>query len=263
MFTYLHDDKKISSLLDLSGKVAFVTGGAKGIGLAIARRLAEAGAAVAVTDIDVKTAEADCAEIRQQFGAKALALELNIADRDAIRGAVKTVEAELGPVDIFVNNAGIFPFMDTLDINDEAFDRLMNINLRGTFTCGREVAAHMVDSGRGGVIINMSSISSNRASGNASHYVTSKFAINGMTQGFARDLAGRGVRVLAVAPTLVNTPGIQDASLALGDFVKAIPMGRAATPDDIARVVLFAASDMASFMTGSVLYVDGGHLTTG
>lgn len=259
----------LAQLSSLAGRVAIVTGGAKGIGLACARRLAEAGARVALFDIDVDGAEREATRIEADFGVAALALRVDAADPGAVRSAVDRTRTELGGLHIFVNNAGIFPEISTLDISDADYDRLMTLDQRGAFLAARDAAKAMLDGGAGaGVIINMISVSGLIAATNSAHYVAAKHAIAGATKAFARDLAPHGIRVLAIAPTLIATPGVEAGMAgsahgreALEAFIGKIPMGRAGQADEVARVVYFAASDLAAFMTGTTLVVDGGELT--
>lgn len=256
----------LGELGSLRGKIAVVTGAARGIGLACARRLAEAGAHVALLDIDQSFVTAAAEQVSRDFDVKALGLAVDSSDVPAVRRVIDDLSAQLGGLDIWVNNAGIFPQITTLEISDEDYDRLMNLDLRGAFLAAQAAARAMRGSG-GGVIINVSSVSGLVAATNSAHYVAAKHAIIGTTQAFARDLAPYGIRVLAVAPTLVSTPGVQaglqadeHSREALEAFVAKIPLGRAAVPDEVARVVYFAATDLAAFMTGSVLTVDGGEL---
>lgn len=259
----------LAQLTSLSGRVAIVTGGSKGIGLACARRLAEAGAKIALFDIDFETAKTEVSRIKEDFGVEGLALHVDIADADAVRSAINQTQEKLGGLHIFVNNAGIFPEIPSLDITDADFDKLMAIDLRGAFLAARDAAKVMVNNKpSGGVIINMVSVSALVAATNSAHYVAAKHAMAGATKAFARDLAPQGIRVLAIAPTLISTPGVEKGltgdtygKAALDAFIKQIPVGRAGQPDEVARVVYFAATDLASFMTGSTLVVDGGNLT--
>ncbi len=267
MYNYDVSSKTLQELISLNGRVAVVTGGARGIGFSIASRLAEAGATVVIGDVNEASATEAAESISRQFGHPAAAHALNIADATSIRHFMGQVVGEFGKVDIWVNNAGIYPFIGALDITDEDYDKLININQRGTFICTREAAQAMVSTG-GGVVINIVSTAAIKTAGNSTHYTASKHAVAGLTQGFARELGSKGVRVLAVAPTLVSTPGVKElkdsnADLAKGldGFAASLPLGRAAVPDDIARVVVFCASDLAMFMTGSIVFVDGGETT--
>lgn len=257
----------LTDLYSLKGKNAVITGAAQGIGLAIAKRLAEAGANVVLTDLQEEVVKKTAEELSKATGVKVIGVIHDVSDTGRATEIAELTQKEFGSLDIWVNNAGIFPVMDTLDIGDKEFDFLMNINFRGSFAGAREAAKLMQHNKNGGVIINMSSISGLKAATNSAHYVAAKHAIYGFTKAFARDLAPRGIRVLSVAPTLVETPAVirlehesHMAEEALEHIRHNIPLGRAAYPDDIARVVLFAASDMAAFMTGSMLVVDGGDM---
>lgn len=260
-------NRSLTDLLDFHGRVVVVTGAAKGIGLACARRFAEAGGTVVLLDIDATGLDEAAQELRDQFAVDVEAQAIDMSDADAVRSAIAQIVEKLDRIDVWVNNAGIFPIIDTLDITDDDYDRLTALNQRGMFLSARSVAQTMADSGRPGVIVNMVSVSGLVAATNSAHYVAAKHAIVGATKAFGRDLAPHGIRVLAVAPTLIETPGVHagltgsaQAKAALDAYITRIPLGRAGEPDDVARVVLFAASDLAGFMTGSTLVVDGGEL---
>lgn len=256
----------IAELVSLSGRVAVVTGGGRGIGRAIAGRLAEAGAAVVVGDIDGEGAERCAAEI----GPDAVGLDLDVRDETSITRVAGHAVDRFGGLDIWVNNAGVFPTAPALDLSAEGWDQVVDLNLRGAFLGAREAARRMITAGRGGVIINLCSTAGFHAPGpGIAHYVSSKFGVRGLTKALAVEFGVHGIRVLAVAPTVTDTPGVRAGraigqDVAAGDFVAqagaGLPLRRAATPDDVARVVLFCASDLASLMTGSTLAVDAGEL---
>ena len=252
--------RPLADLISLAGRHALVTGGGKGIGAAIARRLAEAGAAVMVADIDKAAAEQVAGEIGAAAGpggGRAIGVELDVTDSAAVEAVVGRAVAELGGLDILVNNAGIFPIFPVLAMPDEEWDRVLRTNLYGAFYCAREAGRQMA--GKGGVIVNVASIQAFRAGApGLAPYTSSKGALVSFTQ------------ALAVAPTVVDTPGLQanmpifeaaGVANVIEEVSAKLPLGRTAVPDDVARVVLFCASDLAALMTGDTLLVDAGHLT--
>jgi len=258
--------RRIGELISLAGRGAVVTGGAMGIGYAIARRLAEAGASVVLADVADPQEPARVLSV--ETGGTVIGAHLDVADAAEIVSAAAEAERVLGRLDIWVNNAGIYPSTPVLDMTDDDWDRVLAVNLRGSFIGAREAARRMVDAGRGGVIINIASTAGFKASGpGVAHYVSSKHAVIGLTKSLAVELGPHGIRVLGVAPTLIETPGIEAGREAfrragLGEmidtFAQRLPLGRVGVPDDVARVALFCASDLAMFMTGSTLLADGG-----
>jgi NAD(P)-dependent dehydrogenase (short-subunit alcohol dehydrogenase family) len=261
--------KRLNELLSLDGRVAVVTGAAKGIGAAIASRFAEAGASLLLGDVDERGAGAVADEVAARFGHKAIAVPLDVSDGGSIASTADRAVADFGRLDIWVNNAGIYPFELALDMSDSDWDRVLDVNLRGAFIGAREAARRMIEAGNGGVIVNISSTAGFRAGGpGVPHYVASKHGLVGLTKSLAVELGPRGIRVLAVAPTLIETPGIQQLAAGgehavvtlLTDLAARLPLGRAGVPDDVARVVLACASDLTLFMTGSTLLVDAGDL---
>jgi NAD(P)-dependent dehydrogenase (short-subunit alcohol dehydrogenase family) len=261
--------RSIADLVSLTGRTAVVTGGAAGIGLGIAHRLAEAGARVVIADL--ASTDAAVEEVAKQSGGEVVGYPLDVTDGAAIAECASHVQREFGGADIWVNNAGIYPSTSVLDMTDEQWDAVLAVNLRGTFIGAREAARHMVAGGRGGVIVNMASIAAFRAGGpGIAHYVASKHGIDGLTKSLALELGPEGIRVLTVAPTMIRTPGIEASAQDLRDagnaeqfdsFAQWLPLRRWGQPDDVARVVLFCVSDLAAFMTGSAVLVDAGHLT--
>jgi NAD(P)-dependent dehydrogenase (short-subunit alcohol dehydrogenase family) len=260
-------DRPINELISLADRNAVVTGAARGIGLAISRRLAEAGANVVMADINDDDAENAAVKIRET-GRSVTSAFVDVSDTQSIMALLDTAETQLGGIDIWVNNAGVFPSKPLLDIADEDWDRVLNINLRGTFVASREVSRRMIRADKGGVIINLASLAGFSAYGPGfAHYTPSKHGVVGLTKSLAVELGPHNIRVLAVAPTLTNTPGLQEGleayqAVGLDDVMDQLaarqPLRRNAVPDDIARVVLFCASDLSMLMTGSTLLVDAG-----
>jgi 2-deoxy-D-gluconate 3-dehydrogenase len=262
---------RIERLFDLSGKSAVVTGGAVGIGKGIASWLAEAGARVMLTDIDLEAANRTVEEIRAEGGA----VEAIRADAGSPADAKKVVAATLdafGGLDILVNNAGVYPMSPFLSTTEELWDRVMNINLKGVFFYSQAAAQAMVEAGRGGKIIHVCSIDALKPTGMIAHYNASKGGVLMLTKAMALELAPMKIQVNAVAPGGIMTPGtevtrktITDAvgissEDILADFLKRVPMGRTGEEDDIAKVVLFLASGASDYMCGEMVVVDGGHL---
>ncbi|ASN20042.1 SDR family NAD(P)-dependent oxidoreductase [Arthrobacter sp. YN] len=257
----------VADLLSLAGRSAVVTGGAQGLGKAIALRLAEAGADVLIGDVNEDQAKAAAADIAGRYRVHAEGVHMDVTDPKSIRQAASVAAGELRGIDIWVNNAGIFPSVPVLETPDDTWERVFAVNTRGVFNGSREAAQHMSASGGGGVIINI--VSTAGFTGTApglSAYVGSKHAVRGMTKQMALEFAPMGIRVLGVAPTFVPTEGNtaaaaarppKEASEATALMTNSL-IGRMGTPDDIARVVLFCASDSASFMTGSTLLADAG-----
>ncbi|OZC76308.1 NAD(P)-dependent oxidoreductase [Rhodococcus sp. 15-649-1-2] len=259
----------IAELLSLTGRRAVVTGAAQGLGRAIADRLAEAGADIVVIDLDGTAAAAVAEQLAEKHGINAVGIRGDVSDSaSVVRAADHAVEG-LGRIDIWVNNAGVFPNAPVLDMPDEMWDQVFAVNTRGVFVSSREAARRMPD---GGVIVNVISTAGFKVGfpGMAA-YASSKHAARGLTKALAVDLAPLGIRVLGVAPSYVPTEGNIAAAeagaaraAAAGielpelDVMKQSLIGRSGVPDDIARVVLFAASDLATIMTGSTLLADAG-----
>jgi len=242
------------------GKVVLVTGAQRGIGRAIALRFAAAGADVALNYLDDQAeAESAAAQI-VALGRRAATIGADIAKPAEARDLVADAERALGPIDILVNNAAIFPRAPFLELTEETWDAVLDTNLKSTFVCAQEVARRLVAAGRPGVIVNISSGAPYRGSMRATAYMASKLGIVGLTRGMARELAPLGIRVNAVAPGVTNTamPRLGNTEEALAALGRSNPSGRLAEPEDIADVVVFLATDEARHLVGQLIHVNGG-----
>ncbi len=255
-------DTSLSDLIDLSGRTAVVTGGAMGIGQAIARRLHEAGASIVVADIDIGAAERAAGELAAARPASAVAACADVSDAKAVDELVHASIDAFGELDILVNNAGIFPFAPLASLDLATFRRVVDVNLTGLFLCTKAVSERMIAQGRGGAIVNVTSIDALHPSMvGLAHYDASKHGAWGFTKNVALELAEHGIRVNAIAPGGVRTPGVGEMDAdTLGAFEAMVPMHRMADPDEIGRVALFLASELSSYMTGAQIVVDGGRL---
>jgi 2-dehydro-3-deoxy-D-gluconate 5-dehydrogenase len=252
----------LAALLDLTGRTAIVTGGAMGIGLGIARRLHEAGANLLVADLDEASAQSVAADLAAARPDSALAIRSDVSDEQSVQQMARTAVEGFGGIDILVNNAGIYPMVPLADLDAATFRRVLDVNLTGLFLCTKAVSARMIEQGRGGRIVNVTSIDALHPSMvGLAHYDASKHGAWGFTKNVALDLAPHRIWVNAVAPGGIKTPGtgeMDEASIMA--FEAMIPMGRMGESDDIGRAVLFLASELSSYMTGSQIVVDGGRL---
>jgi 3-oxoacyl-[acyl-carrier protein] reductase len=242
----------------LEGKVALVTGASRGIGRAIAISLAEAGANVAVNYAGNEAAALEVAAHIESLGRKALVIRANVGNSNEVEEMVKQTLETFGHLDILVNNAGITRDNLIMRMKDEEFDEVINTNLKGVFNCVRSVTRTMMKQ-RSGRIINISSVVGTLGNPGQANYVAAKAGVIGLTKSAARELASRGITVNAIAPGFITT----DMTDKLSDEMKAqllqqIPLARFGQPNDIAKTVLFLASDEASYMTGQTLHIDGG-----
>jgi 2-hydroxycyclohexanecarboxyl-CoA dehydrogenase len=242
--------------MSLQGKVAVVTGGARGIGRAISLRLARDGAAVAVWDLRADELEETVTLIRQA-GGTALGCCGDAAEATAVaRSAARTREA-LGPVGILVNNAGIVRFSKFTAISEAMWDQMVLVNLKGPFLCTRELIPDMLAAGWGR-IINISSSSAQTGASSMSHYVASKGGVIGLTRALAIELAPSGITVNHVPPGFVDTPMLRESPVDLEAFAQTTPMKRAGRPEDIAAAVAYLAGEDAGYVTGQTISVNGG-----
>ncbi|EGL82590.1 3-oxoacyl-(acyl-carrier-protein) reductase [Caldalkalibacillus thermarum TA2.A1] len=244
--------------MSLSGKVALVTGGARGIGRAIVLALAREGAAVTINYAGSEQAANELVREVEQMGSKALAVQANVAEQAAVNDMVKQVIETFGRLDILVNNAGITKDNLLMRMKEEEWDDVINVNLKGVFNCTKAVARQMMKQ-KSGRIINITSVVGVTGNAGQANYVAAKAGVIGLTKTTAREFAARGITVNAVAPGFIQT----DMTAVLGEDIKKqllsqIPLGRFGKPDDVAQVVKFLASDDAAYITGQTFHVDGG-----
>jgi 2-hydroxycyclohexanecarboxyl-CoA dehydrogenase len=242
-------------------RVAVVTGAASGIGLGVARRFVADGHDVALLDLDGAGAKAAAAELHGGER-RAVGVECDVADRASVTTAFEQVRRELGPVHILVTSAGIESFTPALDISAELWDRILAVNLTGTFSCVQAALPDMLTA-RWGRIVTIASSSAQSGAPSMAHYAASKGGVISLTKALAVELARQGITVNTIPPSLVDTPMARKAEAA-GDFIGVdvvapmVPVGRAGTPDDIAAACGFLCSDAAEYITGQVIGVNGG-----
>ena len=251
----------MNNYMTLEGKVAIVTGGASGIGHATAAALAECGAAVA---INYHRNETGAELLRQQItanGGRAIVIQADVTKANEIEDLVHRTTAELGPVDVLVNNAGsLIERLKILEITEERWDQVIDLNLKSAFLCSKAVARSMIER-KTGAIINLSSIAGRNGGALGSmHYATAKGGIITFTKGLAKELAPFNIRVNAVSPGVIDTPYHEQFSTPemMKNYVNAIPLGRVGKADEVAKVIAFLASDAASYIAGETIEINGG-----
>jgi NAD(P)-dependent dehydrogenase (short-subunit alcohol dehydrogenase family) len=253
-------------IFDLKGRRAVVTGGANGIGAAIVRALAQAGVRVAICDLDLAAAR----ELANEVGGGAVAVEIDVRHRVSVEKALKAGIETLGGLDILVANAGVSTMRRAVDLTDDDWDFNMDVNARGVFLANQIACRHFLATKAKGVIVNTASLAGKVGAPLLAHYSASKFAVLGWTQSLAREMALHGIRVNAVCPGFVRT-SMQEREIVWeaelrgmtpeavrAEYVSLTPLGRIEEPEDVARVVLFLASDASGFMTGQGINVTGG-----
>ena len=243
--------------MELIGKVALITGGAQGIGKAIALLLARNGADIVVTDVNLERAEETSGEI-QALGRKGMALKADVSRLAEVEALVQTVVEKFGRIDILVNNAGIARDKLILRMTEEDWDAVLGVNLKGTFNCTKAVIKHMSKQ-RSGKVVNIASVVGEMGNAGQANYSASKAGVIGFTKTLAREFAQRGININAIAPGYIQTP-MTDAlpEKAKEELKRMIPMERLGQPEDVARAVLFLVSEASSYITGHVLNVNGG-----
>lgn len=264
--------KPLLDLISLKGKRAIITGGAAGIGFAIASRFAEAGAAVFIADIAEDIANKAADTLKSQ-GYTAYSAECDVTDEVAIQRMVKLAVDEMTGIHILVNNAGIYPRKSIAEMNRQDFEKVISVNLTGAFLCSKYAANQMIQQLRGGCIINIASIEAlHPSSTGMSAYDASKGGLLMLTKSMARELGEHSIRVNAIAPGAILTRGLTSQMQALSKeqqmtemkelkrFMSRMVLGRMGEADDIARVALFLASEMSSYITGDLIIADGGCL---
>lgn len=243
--------------MELLGKVALVTGAAQGIGKAIALLLAEKGADVVVSDINIEKAQETAKEIEEK-GRRSIALKVNVADPDEVEQMVEAVIEKFSRIDILVNNAGITRDRLLLRMSQEDWDAVLDVNLKGVFNCTKSVIKYMSKQ-RSGKIVNIASVVGLMGNVGQANYAASKAGVIGFTKTVAREFAQRGININAIAPGYIQTPMTEVLPEKVKEeLMKLIPMGRLGQPEDVAQAVLFLVSEASNYVTGQVLNVNGG-----
>ena len=246
--------------MQCAGKIVLVTGAQQGIGRAMAVEFAAAGADIAVNWLDDQDAAEHVANQVRGCGRRALLVKADMAQIEQVRSMVSAAQDALGPIDVLVNNAGVFPRVPFLEMTESDWDYVLDVNLKGSCFCAQSVAKAMVSAGRPGVIINLTSGAAFRSSPRGVHYVASKGGVLSMTRAMALELAPYRIRVNAIAPGLTDTaqPRYGSSEAEIAEMARSIPFGRMAKPEEIARAAVFLASENAEFVTGQTLHVNGG-----
>lgn len=249
--------------MELVSDTAIVTGGARGIGRGIAEELLAHGASVAIADVNETGAEETAHELTEEFSPEAIPVKCDVTDADEVAAAVETTADELGEVGILVNNAGVGELARTWELTEEMWDQAVDVCLKGTFLCTREVINHMLETETDGAIVNVSSLNYRAPTDGLAHYSAAKAGVSQFTKVVAGEAGRHGIRVNAVAPGSTRTPLTEENELLSGkigeEFLKRTVLGeRFGEPEDVGRVVVFLASEYAGWVTGETICVDGG-----
>lgn len=251
--------------IDFAGKVAIVTGAAKGIGAATARKLADLGAAVAILDVDAEAGNVTASDIARK-GARCEFFACDVSSSAQVEAAVKAAATKLGGIDVVVSNAGIQEYGDVVGTSEELWDKVLGINLKGCFLVSKYSVPFLLQRGSGAIVV-VGSVQSMSAIGGSAAYVTAKHGLLGLARAMALDYARKGIRVNCVCPGAIDTPMLRWAASLDPNPQKVIDtcdrmhaMGRIGRPEEVASAIAFLASECASFITGAALLVDGGML---
>ncbi|MFS8540738.1 MAG: 3-oxoacyl-[acyl-carrier-protein] reductase [Tissierellales bacterium] len=244
--------------MDLSGKVALVTGGSRGIGREIAIELARHGASVAISYVNNEEKAMEVVREIQKFSVKGMCIKADVSKEEEVKRLVDAIKDELGTIDILVNNAGINRDTLLIRMSTQEWDQVIDTNLKGTYLCTRLVAKDMIKK-RYGKIINIASVAGVAGNYGQANYSASKAGVIGFTKAVAKELASRGINVNAVAPGLIETDMTQALKEEIKEaLIKSVPMGRLGSPKDVANLVVFLASDKSDYITGQTINIDGG-----
>jgi len=254
----------INELFDLSSKTSIITGASRGIGAEIARTLARAGSNIAIIYHNYLEGAKIVKNEIKKLEKKVDIFQADVSDSDQVKKMVEKVYNQFGRIDILINNVGVYPHSFALEMKEEEWDKVINVNLKSAFLCSREVAKYMIESKEGGKIVNISSISHLQPEMAFSHYCASKGGLVSLTRSLALEWAQYKINVNAILPGLIDTGELgKNALYRMNAYLKLCPLKRVGIPSDIANTVLFLVSKASNFITGQTIIVDGGVLLAG